>query len=84
MNFKVGSHLFLFFFRQILNLYKAERYQIQKIENPTMYRLSTLGDTFSEREEAMCVIHGIIIEKDLPPINIAKSVIPFRLNFFFF
>jgi hypothetical protein len=49
-----------------------------------MYRLSTLGDTFSEREEAMCVVHGIIIEKDLPPINIAKSVIPFRLNLFFF
>lgn len=75
--FILNSPLFPFFFFlivQFLNHCKADRYQIQAIDNPTMYRLSISGENSSEREEATFIVHGIIMEKDFPPITVSKYV----------
>lgn len=49
--------------------FQPEKYQVQAFGTPAIYRLINLTENSSELEEATFTVHGIILEKELPPIN---------------
>ena len=65
---------FFFLSCQLYNHRKTAGYQVEEIKKPTIYRLTISGENTSEREEAVFIVHGILIDKDLPPVIVTKLV----------
>lgn len=51
---------------------QSKLYQIRLCGSPSVYKLLRCSDVSPDFEEAIFKVHGVIIEKDLPPINIEK------------
>lgn len=68
--------LFLSFISFIISmdLLQPDKYQIQAFGSPAIYRMIILAEDSSDLEEATFTVHGIILEKDLPPICNSRYV----------
>jgi len=56
------------------NSLQSKNYKVHQINSPPAYKLVRISGDLGEIEEGTFIAYGIILEKDLPPINIERSL----------